>query len=67
MLSTIRQLIDLLSGQKVATPLLYILKNEFVDKNYFFNYNKYITMLLPRYQVNLKTMKDNEYEIVGYA
>ncbi|KAG1612699.1 hypothetical protein G6F46_008295 [Rhizopus delemar] len=49
------------AGQKVATRLLYILKNEFVAAL------EDIIMLLPRYQANLKTMKDNGYEIVGYA
>ncbi|CEG80523.1 hypothetical protein RMATCC62417_14845 [Rhizopus microsporus] len=50
------------AGQKVAIRLLYILKNEFVAAAL-----EDITMRLPRYQANLKTMKDNGYEIVGYT
>ncbi|RCI03928.1 hypothetical protein CU098_012715, partial [Rhizopus stolonifer] len=50
------------AGQKVATRLLYTLKNKFIEAAL-----EDIVMLLPRYQESLKKMKETGYEVVGYT
>ncbi|CAO3681921.1 unnamed protein product [Rhizopus stolonifer] len=50
------------AGQKVATRLLYTLKDEFVEATL-----GDIVMYLPKYQDSLRKMKEAGYEIIGYA
>lgn len=47
---------------KVATRLLYILKDKFVEATL-----GDIVMYLPKYQDSLRKMKEAGYEIIGYA
>ncbi|GAA5807048.1 hypothetical protein MFLAVUS_000398 [Mucor flavus] len=50
------------AGQKVATRLLYTLKDKFVEATL-----GDIVMYLPKYQDSLRKMKEAGYEIIGYA
>ncbi|KAG2200750.1 hypothetical protein INT47_002794 [Mucor saturninus] len=56
------------AGQKVASRLLYTLKNEFIGYHTILEAAlEDIVMLLPIYQENIKKMKEDGYEVVGYT